>query len=74
MISCVPGISIENTATGRPYSTATYSPIFIENAVLPIDGRPATMISSPPCMPDVMRSRSTKPVGVPVTSLGLAVW
>jgi hypothetical protein len=33
---------------------------------------PATMISSPPCMPEVIRSRSTKPVGVPVISLGLS--
>ncbi|MNT48337.1 hypothetical protein D3C72_1851120 [compost metagenome] len=74
MASWVPAISIENTATGRPCSTATCSPMFSENAVLPIDGRPATMIRSPPCMPLVIRSRSTKPVGTPVTSLVLSRW
>ena len=47
---------------------ATCSPMFIENEVLPIEGRPATMIRSPPCMPDVILSRSVKPVGTPVTS------
>src|SRR5260364_254348 len=70
--SCVPGISIENTAIGNPYSIATYSPIFIASEVLPIDGRPATIINSPPCRPDVIRSRSIKPVGVPVTSVGFS--
>ena len=59
---------MENTATGRPCSMATCSPMFIENEVLPIEGRPATMIRSPPCMPDVILSRSVKPVGTPVTS------
>ncbi|MNR14826.1 hypothetical protein D3C85_1313220 [compost metagenome] len=74
MASCTPAISIENTATGRPCSTATCSPMFSENAVLPIDGRPATMIRSPACMPLVILSRSMKPVGTPVTSVAVSRW
>ena len=70
--NCVPPISIENTATGKCSFTATCSAIFIENAVLPIDGRPATMIKSPTCKPDVRLSKSIKPVEVPVTSSGLS--
>ena len=46
MVSASPGISIEKTATGRLVATATFSAIFIANVVLPIDGRPATMIRS----------------------------
>ena len=41
-------IFIENIATGKPVSSATFSAILIENAVLPMDGRPATIIKSPP--------------------------
>ena len=37
------------------------------SVVLPIDGRPATMIRSPGCRPAVISSRSVKPVGTPVT-------
>ena len=63
---------MENTATGRPVSKATFSAILSEKAVLPMEGRPATIIKSPPCMPDVMESKSVKPVGTPVTSDGLS--
>ncbi len=41
-------INIENTATGSLQMTATCSAIFIENAVFPIEGRPATITKSPP--------------------------
>ena len=51
---------------------ATCSAILIENAVLPIAGRPATIIKSPACKPEVFRSKSTKPVEIPVTSSGLS--
>ena len=34
--------------------------------VLPIDGRAATIIKSPACMPEVLLSNSTKPVVKPV--------
>ena len=56
--SWAPPISIENTATGAPYSIATCSAMFSENEVLPIDGRPATMTRSPGCRPEVILSRS----------------
>ncbi len=52
--------------TSRPaavFDGATCSPMLSANAVLPIDGRPATMTRSPSCRPEVMRSRSAKPVG-----------
>ncbi len=65
---------MENTATGSPSSMATCSPMFMENEVLPMDGRPATMMRSPPCMPEVILSRSVKPVGTPVTSDVLSRW
>ena len=72
MTSCAPPISIENTATGNLFSTATCSAILIEKAVLPMEGRPATMIKSPGWRPDVFLSRSIKPVDMPVTSSGLS--
>ena len=37
-------------------------------AVLPMLGRAARMIKSPACRPEVMRSKSTNPVGTPVIS------
>ncbi len=59
-----------NTATGSFASRATFSAMLSEKAVLPMDGRPATMIRSPGCSPEVLASRSVKPVGTPVTSVG----
>ncbi len=70
--SCEAPISIEKTATGMPWSMATYSPMLRASEVLPIDGRPATMIRSPGWKPEVLESRSANPVGTPVTSEGLA--
>ncbi len=66
-------ISIEKIATGKPepnppIPSAIFSAILIEKAVLPIDGRPATIIKSPPCNPEVIASKSVNPVGIPVTS------
>ena len=65
---CGPDISRLKIATGRRSSTPTCSAMLSANAVLPMDGRPATTIMSPGCRPEVMRSRSTKPVGTPVMS------
>ena len=70
--SCSAPISILKTATGSFSCTATCSPMLSAKAVLPTDGRAATMIRSPGCMPEVIRSRSTKPVAMPVISLGLS--
>ena len=56
--SCSRDISIENTATGVLAEIAAFSAMLSANVVLPIDGRPATMIRSPGCRPAVMRSRS----------------
>ena len=41
--------------------------MFRQSEVFPIAGRAATMIRSPFCSPLVFSSRSTKPVGSPVT-------
>jgi hypothetical protein len=49
-------ISMLKIATGNPLSTATYSAMLSASAVLPIDGRPATTIRSPPCRPEVISS------------------
>jgi hypothetical protein len=73
MVSCVDAISIENTATGKPVSSATFSAILRAKEVLPIDGRPATITRSPGWRPEVIASKSEKPVGTPVTSLAPAV-
>jgi hypothetical protein len=68
-----PPISIENTPTGKPESTATFSAMFSAKAVFPMEGRPATMIRSPGWKPEVFWSRSMKPVGTPVISEGLSL-
>ena len=47
MVSCSAGISMLNTMTGSLARIAASSTRFIENAVFPIEGRPATMIRSP---------------------------
>ena len=67
--SCSVGISKLNTATGfgSLLVIATFSIMFIENAVLPIEGLPAIIIKSPFCSPDVILSRSLNPVSSPVT-------
>ena len=43
--------------------------MLIASVVFPIDGRPAMMMSSPRCKPDVILSISMKPVDTPVISL-----
>ena len=52
----------------RRCASAAFCAMFRQNDVLPIAGRAATMIRSPFCRPLVFSSRSTKPVGRPVTS------
>ncbi len=65
--SCEADISIEKMATAFLPRIATASAIFTENAVLPIEGRAATMIKSEGCRPEVSSSRSEKPVETPVS-------
>jgi len=50
------------------------SAMFKANAVLPMEGRPAMMISSPGCRPEVMPSRSWKPVATPVMRARPDLW
>ena len=61
-------ISRLNTPTGNLCSIATCSAMFIAREVLPMDGRAAMTIISPPCSPLVILSRSEKPVPTPVSS------
>src|SRR5262249_7442128 len=61
--SCSFDIWSENTATPVCASRAAYCAMLSAKAVLPMLGRPATMIKSPGCSPAVFLSRSTKPVG-----------
>ena len=42
-----------------------------QNAVFPMEGRAATMISSDAWNPDVIASKSTNPLGTPVIALPL---
>ena len=72
--SCTEVISMENTATGILSESPAYSAIFKAKDVLPMEGRPATMMRSPFCSPEVMRSNTVKPVGSPVTSSLLLIW
>ncbi|MNJ60320.1 hypothetical protein D3C77_560420 [compost metagenome] len=60
------GISRENTSTALSVRSTAFSTRFIAKVVLPIDGRPATMIRSAGCRPLVASSRSVKPVDRPV--------
>ena len=66
MISDSPGISSENTSTALSLRITAFSTRFMAKVVLPIDGRPATIIRSAGCKPDVMLSSSVKPVDRPV--------
>ena len=61
------GISRLNTKTGKSLANAAFSTIFIANVVLPIDGRAAIITKSAFCKPEVMLSKSVKPVDKPVT-------
>ncbi|MNP53347.1 hypothetical protein D3C76_1478160 [compost metagenome] len=69
MISDSPGISREYTSTALSLRSTAFSTRFMAKVVLPIDGRPATMIRSAGCRPLVFSSRSVKPVDTPVMSL-----
>ncbi len=69
MISDSAGISMLNTSTGRSCFSTAFSTRFIANAVLPIEGRPATITRSARCRPEVRSSRSMKPVLCPVILL-----
>ena len=55
-------------ATGFSCLIAAFSAMFIASVVLPMDGRPATIIKSESCSPAVFSSKSLKPVGIPVMS------
>ena len=66
MASASAGISILNTRMGVPVLIRAFSTIFIAKVVLPIEGRPATIIRSAGCIPEVWSSRSRKPVVRPV--------
>ncbi|MNY29750.1 hypothetical protein D3C86_1638100 [compost metagenome] len=52
--------------TALSLRSTAFSTRFMAKVVLPIDGRPATMIRSPGCRPLVLSSRSAKPVEIPV--------
>ena len=60
------GISRENTSTALSVRSTAFSTRFMAKVVLPMDGRPATMIRSAGCRPLVFSSRSAKPVDTPV--------
>jgi len=61
------GISNEYTSTTLSVRSTAFSTRFMAKVVLPIDGRPATMIRSAGCRPLVFSSRSVKPVEMPVS-------
>ena len=67
--NCSADISMLKIAVGTCAPSAAFSAMLTASVVLPIDGRPATMISSPRCRPDVILSISPKPVEMPVISL-----
>ena len=66
--SCSLDISREKIATGIFASRAAYCAIFRAKAVFPMLGRPAMIIKSDFCNPEVISSIFSNPVGTPVTS------
>ena len=67
-ISDSAGISMENTMTGLSLEMTACSTKFMAKVVLPIEGRPAMITKSEGCRPEVISSRSRKPVDSPVIS------
>ncbi len=67
--SSVSDISSENSATGRSWSIAAFSAMFVTSADLPIEGRAASTIRLPGWKPPVRSSMSLKPDGVPVSEM-----
>jgi hypothetical protein len=59
-------ISMLKIAADLPEPSAAFSAMFTASVVLPMDGRPATMIRSPACKPEVISSSTLKPVEMPV--------
>ena len=59
VITCSDGISMLKIATEArvPGCTAAYSAMFTASVVLPMDGRPATMMRSPGRSPPVILSK-----------------
>ncbi len=72
MVSCSRGISRLKTATGSLRWRQTCSAMFRTKEVFPMLGRPAMMIRSEACSPEVRSSRSSKPVARPV--MGSSRW
>jgi hypothetical protein len=68
MNSCSFDISRLKKPTVMSVDVPTCCAMFSTKLVLPIDGRAATMMRSDGWRPDVISSRSMKPVGTPVTS------
>ena len=66
--SCSFDISRLKTPTVMSVLVPTCCAMFSTRLVFPIDGRAAMMTRSDGCRPDVISSRSVKPVGTPVTS------
>ncbi len=66
--SCSFDISRLKMPTVMSVLVPTCCAMFSTRLVLPIDGRAAMITRSPACSPEVISSRSVKPVGTPVTS------
>ena len=66
--SCSFDISRLKKPTVMSVLVPTCCAMFSTRLVFPIDGRAATMTRSAGCSPDVISSRSVKPVGTPVIS------
>ncbi len=69
IMSCTEDISSEKNATPASWSTAMLRAMVSTKAVLPIDGRAATMMRSESCQPSVTRSMAVKPDGTPLKAL-----
>ena len=62
------GIAVAMNNISDSARSAACSAMFRQKAVLPMLGRPPTMIRSEGCSPAVRASRSVKPVATPVTA------
>ena len=66
-VSCSADISMLNIATDLFDPSAAFSAMLTASVVLPMEGRPATMMRSPGCRPAVILSSPLNPVEMPVS-------
>jgi hypothetical protein len=65
-VSASADISMLKMAADFPDPNAAFSAMLTASVVFPMEGRPAMMIRSPGCSPEVISSSTLNPLGIPV--------